>query len=478
MAKTLKEKTAKGLFWGGLSSGVMQLLNLIFGIFLSRLLSPSDYGMVGMLTIFIAVAGIFTEGGFISAIVNKKIDRDEDYNALFWFNLILGISFYLLLFFCAPLIASFYRKPELISLSRFLFIGFLISSCSAAPSAYFTRHLMVKERGKISIIGVVFSGIIGVFCAFHGWGYWGLALQYILYSSTNALLLWVISPWKPSFSINFRPLKEMFSFSSKIVFTNIFQQINNNIFSVLLGRFYAVQQVGYYTQGNKWTNMGSGTVIGMITSVAQPVLHESSEDKERIRNVFRKLLRFTAFVSFPCMFGLALVAKEVIVITITAKWIPSSSVMQILCIWAAFMPIVTLYSSLMNSINRPNVYMWNTMGLGLLQLICVFCSYPYGLTVMLYVFVVVNVLWLFVWHYYAWKCIALPLWDVIKDISPYIILSVVAIFISSIVSHLISHNLFILLACKIIIAAAIYVFAVWRLHSVVFRESIQYLFKR
>ena len=206
---SLKEKTAKGLLWGGIGNGALQLLNLAFGIFLSRLLTPADYGMVGALTIFSALAGIFAESGFILAIVNKKEVRHEDYNAVFWFNITVGGTLYLLLFACAPLIARFYHTPELAPLARFLFLSFLVGSTTAAPLAYYFRNLMVKERSQIQITAIIVSGIVGVTCAYRGWGSWGIAVQTVVYSGMNALLIWLRSPWRPTFSFNRKALLDM-----------------------------------------------------------------------------------------------------------------------------------------------------------------------------------------------------------------------------------------------------------------------------
>ena len=163
--QSLKEKTAKGLFWGGVSNGVQQLLNLFFGIFLARLLSPSDYGMVGMLTVFSALASILQEGGFISALTNRKQTNHKDYNAVFWFSCLMGISMYSLLFFCAPLIARFYNQPELTSLARLSFLSFLISSTNVAPRAFLFKRLKTKENAIISFFALTFSGILGIILA-------------------------------------------------------------------------------------------------------------------------------------------------------------------------------------------------------------------------------------------------------------------------------------------------------------------------
>lgn len=474
---SLKEKTAKGLFWGGIGNGGMQLLNLVFGIFLGRLLSDADYGMVAVLTIFSAMAGVFSESGFILALVNKKEVKHEDYNAVFWFNISVGASLYLILFACAPFIADFYHTPELTRLARFQFLSFFIGSFGTAPTAYFFRNLMVKRRSQIQITAILVSGIVGVTCAYNGWGYWGIAMQTVLYVSVNTILLWVFSPWRPVFSFRMQSLRELLPFSSKLFLTSLFTHINNNIFSALLGRFYNISQAGYYSQGSKWTTMGYSSIFGMVNSVGQPVFREASEDRARLQNIFRKLMRFTAFVSFPAMLGLAIVSEEVIVISITEKWLPSVSVMQILCVWGAFMPLAALYSNLMNSIGRPDIYMWNTIALGIFQLVCLWFSYPYGLNTMLIIYTAANISWLLIWHYFAHKYIHLSLLNTLKDIAPYLLISVaVMIFTYWVAGHI--ENLYLSLLTKIVLAASLYILLLWNLKSTVFMESIQYLFKK
>ena len=373
MSESLKEKTAKGLFWGGFSNGIQQLLNLFFGIFLARLLNADDYGMVGMLTIFIAVAGTLQESGFTNALTNKREVTHKDYNAVFWFSTLTGITMYILLFLSAPLIADFYDKPELVPLARYLFIGFLISSSATAHNAVLFKNLMVKQKAMSQIIALTLSGIIGVIMAFNGMTYWGIATQSVVYILVVTICFWHFSPWRPTLNIDFRPLKSMFGFSSKILVTNIFTQINNNIFSVLLGKFFSEAEVGYYTQANKWNTMGHSLITGMVSGVAQPVLTEVANDAGRQRNVFRKMLRFTAFISFPAMFGLALIAHELIVISVTDKWLDSVPILQLLCIWGAFLPILSLYSNLIISKGKSDIYMWNTIALGISALSLCFC---------------------------------------------------------------------------------------------------------
>ena len=372
---SLKEKTAKGLFWGGFSNGIQQLLNLGFGIVLARLLDASDYGMVGMLTIFSAIAAALQEGGFISALTNRKETLHKDYNAVFWFSLMCSTTIYILLFFAAPLIADFYDTPELIPLSRLSFLGFVISSMSIAPRAYLFKNLRIKDTTVISISSLIVSGIMGITLAANGFAYWGIALQSISFITVMTVLNFYFSRWRPRFRFDFTPIKEMIGFSSKIIITNIFTIINNNLFSVLLGKFYSEREVGNFTQANKWNGMGHTTITGMINGIAQPVFTRVADDKARQLAVFRKLLRFTAFISFPAMLGLSLVSKELIIITITEKWLPSADILQLLCIWGAFIPVINLFSNLLISRGHSSIYMWSTISLSLLQIVAVCAIY-------------------------------------------------------------------------------------------------------
>ena len=475
--QSLKDKTAKVLFWGGVSNGVQQLLNLLFGIFLARLLTPADYGMVGMLTVFSALASILQEGGFISALTNRKKTEHKDYNAVFWFSLLMGTSLYTLLYICAPLIADFYQQPQLTSLARLSFLSFLISSTNVAPRAFLFKQLRTKENAIISFCSLTISGIIGIVLAYKGFAYWGIAIQTIAFTTGTTILSYYFSGWKPSLHIDFTPIKEMIGYSSKLIVTHTFQIINNNLFSILLGKFYNEKEVGYFNQANKWSTMGYTTINGMLTSVAQPVLSTLSDDKERQLNALRKMLRFTAFVSFPAMFGLSFTSQELIVLAVTDKWLPSANIMQILCIGGAFIPFSGLFSQLMLSRGHSSIYMWNTIALSLSQLFGAYLLYPYGITPMLYAFISINMGWTFVWLHFIQKEIKLSLPNFLKDISPYLLLSIACIFACSFITEPI-ENVGLRLIGKISIVGLFYIIILWKANSTILQESIHFIFKK
>lgn len=474
---TLKEKTAKGLFWGGMSNSLQQLLNLFFGIFLGRLLSPADYGMVGMLTVFSLIATSLQESGFTAAIANRKVVTHQDLNAVFWFNVAVSISLYIALFAVAPYIADFYHTPELTLLARYQFIGFVISSLGMAHYAVLFREMKVKQRTIASLSALCVSGVVGVTLAFLGFSYWGIATQNICYITVVNSFFWYFSGWRPTFSFTFQPIREMFGFSCKILATNVFNHINNNLFSVILGKSFNEQAVGYYNQGNKWNTMGNNLITGMMNSVAQPVLAQIHNEQDRQARVFRKLLRFCAFVSFPVMFGLSMISEELITILITNKWLESAHILSILSIGGAFLPITSLYTNLLISQGKSNLYLWNTVALSIFQLAALLLLYPWGINCMLYAYITLVIGWWFVWHFFARNTIGLGYLIAIREMLPFALIAALAMYISAYCCHGISH-IYLRFFGKAMLACLIYIATMGILKIDVFIESIHFLKKK
>ena len=473
----LKEKTAQGLLWGGISNGIQQLLSLLFGIFLARLLTQTDYGLVGVLTVFSATASALQEGGFISALNKKKEVSHRDYNAVFWCSTLISVCLYALLWLVAPLIANFYEEPILTPLSRYLFIGFVISSLNIAPRAYLFRHLKVKETSIITICSIIISGIIGVTMAANGYAFWGIATQTIAYVSCMTILCYAVTRWHPTLPVDFTPIREMIGFSSKLIITNVFNIINNNLFSNILGKFYSMSVVGNFSQANKWNQMGHNLITNMLYGVAQPVFTKVEDDKERQLRVLRKMLHFTAFISFPAMFGLSIVSKEVIVITITERWIESADILSLLCIWGAFVPLSSLFSNLIISRGHSSIYMWCTISLCLTLLVAVIAASPLGFQWMLRLFIGINILWFFVWFWFVRKEIGLRLRDMLLDIAPYILLAAALTLLAAYITAGIS-NLYLSLLAKVAFVAILYPLILWLAGSHILKESLRYILKK
>ena len=472
--QTLKEKTAKGVFWGGTSSALQLLLNLAFGIVLARILDAGDYGIIGMLAIFSVVAGILQDGGFTAALANKKDVTHEDYNAIFWFGLLSSLLMYAILFFSAPLISGYFNEPQLLLLSRVLFINIIISGIGVIPIAYLFKHLMIKQRAISDIISLLCSGAAGVILALNGFVYWGLAIQTLIYVTVGTCIRWYFIKWKPTLNINFSPLKEMFVFSSKIFITSLFYQASANIYSVILGRYYNATQVGDYTQGNKWQAMGASLVTSVFTLITQPLFVQAEVKNTDPVKVFRKLVRLAAFLSFPLLLGLAFIGKEFITIAIGEKWLPCVPIIQILCLWSAALPIWRLYNDFLISKGRSDYYMIINIITGSLQILFAFIMYPYGIIKMLIVFLFINFGGLLLCHYYTRKIINLRIIDVMKDILPYLLITIGIYIISYFLVYYI-ENLYLRFALKLIIPIILYLIIMSVTKSVMFKESVDFL---
>ncbi|MCL2652013.1 MAG: lipopolysaccharide biosynthesis protein [Candidatus Azobacteroides sp.] len=472
---TLKQKAAKGFFWGGISSGIELFFGAAFGVFLARMLSQEDYGLVAMLSIFNAIGLIIVTSGFSVALINKKDATHKDYNAVFWFNVFSGLFLYLILFFSAPLIARGFGRPELINLSRVYFITLFFYGLTLVPNAIMQKQLMIKQQAQVVMIALLISGTVGVVMAFHGYAYWSLVAQYSILVFLGFILRFFYVSWKPTFDIDFRPLKEMFAFSSKLLITGIFSCIsgNGNIFTIVLGKFYNATILGDYTQGQKWAGMGQSFIGGMINQVTQPVLVQVHGEKERQANILRKMIRFGAFLSFPLMLGMAFIAKEFIFIVIGEKWVNSVPFLQLFCIWGAFFFLWNLFINMIYTHGKSNIYMYVTIFIGLLQIAVVVVTYPWGKYAMVISFILSNFIGLAIWHYFVRQLTGLRLREVLKDILPYLAVTLLCFTTTWLITRSI-QNIYYLIISKILISAIFYIFAMKISRSVIFQESMEY----
>ena len=492
--ETLKEKTAKGLFWGGMNNGVQQLLGLAFGIILGRLLDPSDYGMTAMLAVFSVIANELQSSGFKTGLINLKAPTHDDYNAVFWFNILAGAAIYVVLFFCAPLIADYYHQPKLIPLSRYVFLGFVFSSFGMAQSAYMTKQMQIKQIAKCGMTATLASSIICVILAALGFGYWALATQYLAYIAINTLLLWYFSPWRPTFKVSFEPIRRLFPFSFKIMVSAIFTQLNVNIMNLLLGHYYGDTNTGHYNKAYEWSSKCFLLVGNMVRQVDQTVLVGLHDERDRQLAVLRKMVRFTAFISFPLLFGLGLVSHEFIILAIGEKWSFSASLLPYLCLCGAFMPLSTLLTDAIISQHRSDIYLWSTVGLGILQIVLMVTLWHQGIYTMVMAYTLLNILWVFVWHFFTNRLMSYGLLSFLKDILPFALAAAVVMVVTGLVTEFIVDSLqwtvnsgqwtvdsydylrlWVLLISRVVIAAILY-YGVMRISgAVILKECLAFI---
>lgn len=453
---TLKEKTAQGLLWGGLNSGIQQLVGLAFGIVLGRLLSPSDYGMMAMISIFSLVATALQDSGFRTALTNIEHPKHEDYNSVFWFNIIMASSLYVILFLAAPLIGEYYHTPRVVPLCRYAFLSIVIASFGTAQSAYLFKHLRAKQQAEAGALAVILSSLTGVGMAFAGMAYWSLATQGLVYVGINTLLQWHFSPWRPSIrGITFAPVRRMFRFSCKILATTIMTHVNNNVLNILLGHYFTPRDTGNYNQAYQWNTKCYSLVQSMVAQVAQPVLVSLNGEESRQKDVFRKMMRFTAFITFPLLFGFGLVAKEFIVTAIGEKWLASAQLIQILCVSGAAMPLSTLFSNMIISKGKSGTFFWCTFTLGLVQIATMIMIWPMGIRIMVIAYTLLNTSWLLVWLFFVRRLIGYGYWMFFCDVMPFALAAAGVMGVAYVATMPLS-NMIALLITRFVIAVVLY----------------------
>lgn len=472
--ESLKQKTAKGIAWGAVNNGTTQVLNLVFGIVLARRLSTADYGIVGLIAVFTLLAGCLQSAGFSQALANMKQPRQQDYSAVFWFNVLMGLSMYVLLFFCAPLIARFFSQPVITDVSRLAFLSIPISAAGIVPNAKLWIELHNRELAIANVTALLLSGFTGMWLAWHDYAYWSLAWQQVVFIAVSSLLKYIFTGWHPSFPIDLRPIRPMLSFSSKLLFTSLLTVASQNVLTFIFGKLLPIQSVGHYSQASKWNTMGSSFISGTMQQVAQPVLTRTAGDEERQERVFRKMLRFTSFVSFPLMFGLALVARPFILLTIGSKWEPAVPLLQLLCLWGAFIPLHTLYQNFIISRKRSDIYMWCMALQMVVQIVVTLVLARKGIEVMTGAYAVTGILFTLCWHVALQRTFRLSLSAVLTDMMPPVLVAAVAM-LAAYAATLWVHQLPWQLLLRMVVAAVVYLGAMRLLGAEMLSECLAFV---
>lgn len=478
----LKEKTAKGIAWGAVNNGATQVLNLVFGIFLGRLLSTEDYGILALITIFTLLAGCIQAAGFSQALANLKPPTQRDYNAVAWFNIIAGFTLYAILFLCAPLIAQFFDQPVLTDVSRLAFLTIPISAVGIVPNAKLWIELRNREQAIASITALMTSGCCGVWLAWNGYGYWSLAWQQVIYISVANILKYYFTGWMPTLPVDFSPIRRMFNFSSKMLLTNMLTVISQSVLTFIFGKLSAqnllsISEVGLFNQANKWNTMGSSLVSNTMAQVAQPVLANVSNEEERQERIFRKMLRFTSFMAFPLMFGLALTAHEFILLTVGPTWERCVPLLQILCVGGAFLPLQGLFQNFIISRGRSDIYLRLVALQIALQIGITLSLSSQGITVMVAAFSALNVLYTLCWHLALQRIHPLALWDVLKDVVPFAVIAATVMLATHYITLSIP-TLWVLMLVRVVVAALLYYLVMRLLNVAILKECLQFIRKK
>ena len=325
-------------------------------ILMARILTPADYGIVGMLAIFIAVSQSLVDSGFSQALIRKQDRSEIDNSTVFYFNIAVGIVLYLLLFFCAPLIADFYNEPLLVPVTRTIGLSVVFNSLAVVQRALLTVKLDFKTQAKASFVGAVISGAIGISLAYTGFGVWAIVWQQISNLVIITILLWIFSKWKPIWVYSWKSFRELFNFGSKLLASGLLNTIFNNLYLIVIGKFFKASDLGYYTRAHQFTDFASSNITGIFQRVTYPVLSTIQNDDDRLADVYRRLLRTSAFIIFPFMTGMAAVAKPMILSFLTKEWLFSAVLIQILCFSQMWYPVHAINLNLLQVKGRSDLF--------------------------------------------------------------------------------------------------------------------------
>jgi len=358
MADNVRSQIVHGVFWNALEKFSLQGVTFVISVVLARLLSPSDFGLIGMLGVFMAVTGAFVSSGLGSALVQKHNCTAIDYSTVFTVNVVVSCIACAILFFAAPYISDFYHEPILVPITRVLGINVVLGALNMVHRSQLTIRVDFKSLAKINVISTIISGTIGIAMAYSGFGVWSLVGQYLAGTICGIVLCPIYSKWKPSIRFSMDSFRQLFGYGSKLLVTGIYSVVINNISTLFIGRTYTSADLGFYTKANQTPSTISGFIYGVLGSVTFPVMSEVKEDKDRMLRLYKKALFTTAMFVFPLMMLFCMLSKPFIVIVFTEKWLPCLVMMQLYCFARMFTPLSALNISVLNASGRSDLFMW------------------------------------------------------------------------------------------------------------------------
>ena len=356
--ENLKEKTAKGVEWGFIDNlggtGILAVVNLV----LARLLTPQEFGIVGMTSIFITLSTSLVDSGFTGALTRKATVDEKDLNTVFYFNLLTSCVLYAVLFFTAPLIAVFFSQPVLTGVIRILGLSLIVTALSIVQKVILVRKLDFRTQAIVSVVSAVVSGAAGIWMAAAGFGVWSLVVMQLLRLALATVLLWLFSRWMPAFLFSVSSFREMFSFGGRLLLTAVISTVWSEIYSFIIGKVYAPSVLGQYSRADKFRNMVTSNVSIVMQRVTYPVLASIRDEKQRQARAYRKILRTTVLISFTSVLGLAAAAESFVLTLVGEQWVPAVGYLRILCLSGLFIPLMMCSSNIINANGRSDTTLY------------------------------------------------------------------------------------------------------------------------
>ncbi len=424
MSDGLRSKTIQALGWSFFESFILQGGRFIIGIVLARLLLPEQFGLIGMLALFVALAQSFLESGFGAALIQKQDPTPADVSSIFYFNIAVGGAGAALLCIAAPAIAEFFGQPILTPLTRALSLTVVINSFGLVQNTLLIRAINFKTLTKISLASGILSGVIAVVFAMKGFGVWSLAVQQISGDFLRVLLLWRLNPWRPARVFRFQSLREMFGFGSRLLASGLLNRIFVHFYALVIGKLFSPADLGFFTRAQTLQDLPSSTLSEVVGRVAFPVLSAIQDDRARVKRGIRKALVVLVFLNFPMMIGLAVIAHPLILLLFTEKWLPCVPYLQILCVAGLLYPLHVVNLSLLQALGRSDLFLRLEIIKKVLIVINIVLTWRWGLTAILYGIAVSSFISCYLNSSYSGILVGYPVREQVWDVGPYLIASV------------------------------------------------------
>lgn len=420
---SLKQKTIKGVTWTSIDLIVNMGFNFVIGVILARLLSPSDYGLIAMIVVFNSIGYAFLDCGFGSALVRKLDLTNDDTSTAFYFNLGAGIIIYGILWVVGPWVARFYSTPILSPLLRGEAITLVLSSGYVIQNTLLKRGLQFKKLAFVNIISNVLAGVIGIVAAYHGWGVWALVVMHIAGGVLRLMMLWVVSNWRPRGRWSRNSFRYLWGFGSKLLVSGLLDTLYVNIYPIIIGKFFSASDLGQYSRAKQYANLPSQSLTKVLQQVSYPVLSQIQSDNSRLSDLYRRMLRASAFIVFPIMIGMSVLAKPLVICLVTVKWLQCVPYLQIICFASMWYPIHAINLNLLQVKGRSDLFLRLEIIKKVLITIVVFCSVPFGIIGICIGSVCTSIICLAINTYYTGKLINVGFFRQMRDLSPTILLS-------------------------------------------------------
>lgn len=427
--KSLRTTTLRGIGWSSIDSIANQGITFLVGLVLARLLGPEEYGLIGIITIFVNLFNTIVDSGFSNALIRKKESTEDDYNTVFITNLVLSVVLGISLFLSAPIIAKFFKQTALIPISKVMSTIVVINAFAIIQRTNLVKKIDFKTQTKASLISSLSSGAIGIIMAVMGYGVWALVGQQLSRQLLNTISLWFYNRWIPKMRFSKKSFKELFSFSWKLLLSQLITSLWNEVNHIVIGRCYSSQALGQYTRSHQFASIFSSNLTSIIQRVSFPVLSSIQDEKERMKQAYRKIIKITMFVAFCCMFVLAAVSKPLIYVLIGEKWDEAASYLPLLCFMLVLYPIRAINTNMLQVCGRSDQLLIleiikKTLAVGPL-LLGVFVS----IRSMLFASVLVDIIGFILNSHFSGKYIKYSTWSQVKDIFPsFTIAAFVALF--------------------------------------------------